>query len=49
MTQPDLAKAHLGYRYRGLDGARRKAARYGKAGAFFAWESADTGDEVTPD
>ena len=49
MTQPDLARAHLGYRYRGLDGARRKAARYGKAGAFFAWESAGTGDEVTPD
>ena len=49
MTQPDLARAHLGYRHRGLDGARRKAARYGKAGAFFAWESAGTGDEVTPD
>jgi kojibiose phosphorylase len=49
MTQPDLARAHLGYRYRGLDGARRKAARYGRAGAFFAWESAGTGDEVTPD
>ncbi len=49
MTQPDLARTHLGYRFRGLDGARRKAARYGRAGAFFAWESADTGDEVTPD
>jgi len=49
MTQPDLARAHLGYRHRGLDGARRKAARYGRAGAFFAWESAGTGDEVTPD
>ena len=49
ITQPDLSRVHLGYRYRGLDGARRKAARYGKAGAFFAWESAGTGDEVTPD
>jgi kojibiose phosphorylase len=49
MTQPDLARAHLGYRFRGLAGARRKAAQYGHAGAFFAWESAGTGDEVTPD
>jgi kojibiose phosphorylase len=49
MTQPDLARAHLGYRYRGLPGARRKATQYGRAGAFFAWESAGTGDEVTPD
>lgn len=49
VTQPDLARAHLGYRYRGLDGARRKAARYGRAGAFYAWESAGTGDEVTPE
>jgi kojibiose phosphorylase len=49
MTQPDLARAHLGYRFRGLTGARRKAAQYGRAGAFFAWESAGTGDEVTPD
>ena len=49
MTQPDLARAHLGYRHRGLAGARRKAAQYGRAGAFCAWESAGTGDEVTPD
>jgi kojibiose phosphorylase len=49
LTQPDRARAHLGYRYRGLPGARRKAAHYGRAGAFFAWESAGTGDEVTPD
>ena len=34
MPQPDLARAHLGYRYRGLEGARRKAARYGRAGVF---------------
>jgi trehalose/maltose hydrolase-like predicted phosphorylase len=49
MTQPDLARAHLGYRYRGLDGARRKAAYYGRSGAFYAWESAGTGDECTPE
>ena len=49
VTQPDLARNHLGYRYRGLAGARRKAAKYGRAGAFYAWESAGTGDEVTPE
>jgi kojibiose phosphorylase len=49
VTLPDLARNHLGYRYRGLDGARRKAKRYGHEGAFYAWESADTGDEVTPE
>ncbi len=49
VTQPDLARTHLGYRYRGLPGARRKAARLGHRGAFYAWESADTGDEVTPE
>ncbi|HEY7563313.1 MAG TPA: hypothetical protein VIA81_00130, partial [Acidimicrobiia bacterium] len=49
VTQPDLARAHLNYRYHGLDGARRKAKRYGREGAFYAWESASTGDEVTPE
>ena len=49
LTQPDLARTHLGYRYRGLEGARRKAAYYGRSGAFYAWESAGTGDECTPE
>lgn len=49
MTQPDLAGAHIGYRYGGLGGARRKATRYGRSGAFYAWESAGTGDECTPE
>lgn len=49
VTQPDLARSHLGYRYQGLDGARRKAKRFGREGAFYAWESAGTGDEVTPE
>lgn len=48
VTQPDLAATHLRYRHRGLTGARRKAARLGHQGAFYAWEAADTGDEVTP-
>ena len=49
VTLPDLARNHLGYRYQGLDGARRKAKLYGREGAFYAWESASTGDEVTPE
>jgi len=47
-TQPALARNLLTYRYHTLDGARRKAQHYGYKGAMFAWESADTGDEVTP-
>lgn len=47
-TQPDLARNLLSYRYHTLNGARRKAAHDGYKGAMFAWESADTGDEVTP-
>lgn len=47
-TQPHVARHLLLYRYRRLEGARRKAARNGYEGAQFPWESADTGDEVTP-
>lgn len=47
-TQPHLARNLLLYRYHTLDGARRKAAGNGLQGAQFAWESAETGDEVTP-
>ena len=47
-TQPAIARNLLNYRYHTLPGARRKAAYYGYKGAMFAWESADTGDEVTP-
>jgi beta-phosphoglucomutase len=47
-TQPQLARNLLSYRYHTLPGARRKAKGYGYPGAVFAWESADTGDEVTP-
>lgn len=47
-TLPQLAKNLLTYRYHTLPGARRKAQGYGYPGAAFAWESADTGDEVTP-
>ncbi|WP_414517346.1 beta-phosphoglucomutase [Nostoc sp. PCC 9305] len=47
-TQPAIARNLLSYRWHTLPGARRKAAHYGYKGAMFAWESADTGDEVTP-
>ncbi len=47
-TQPSLARNMLMYRWHTLQGARRKAAKSGFAGAQYAWESAETGDEVTP-
>jgi kojibiose phosphorylase len=47
-TQPSLARNLLAYRYNTLTGARRKAVARGYEGAMFAWESAYTGDEVTP-
>jgi kojibiose phosphorylase len=47
-TFPEAARALLAYRHRTLPGARRKARALGYAGALYAWESADTGDETTP-
>jgi beta-phosphoglucomutase len=47
-TQPALARNLLTYRYHMLDGARRKAKQAGYEGAMYVWESASTGDEVTP-
>ena len=49
LTQPAIARSLLSYRYHTLAGARRKAAHRGYEGAMFAWESAATGDEVTPE
>jgi 1,2-alpha-glucosylglycerol phosphorylase len=48
-TEPDIARRLLVYRWRTLDGARRKARRLGYEGAFYAWISGDTGDELCPD
>ena len=48
-TEPDIARNLLVYRWRTLDGARRKAKRLGYDGAFYAWISGDTGDELCPD
>ena len=47
-TLPHLARNMLMYRYHTLEGARRKAAGNRFNGAQYAWESAATGDEVTP-
>jgi kojibiose phosphorylase len=47
-THPETARALLAYRHRTLDAARARAAKLGYRGALFAWESADTGEDVTP-
>jgi nigerose phosphorylase len=46
MTEPQVARNLILYRYHTLDGARRKAAEYGFRGAFYAWESQETGDDA---
>ncbi len=43
---PALARNLLLYRYHTLDGARRKAREYGYRGAYYAWESQETGDDA---
>ena len=47
-TWPGAARALLKYRFHTLDAARAKAAAMGWRGALYAWESADTGAEMTP-
>lgn len=47
-TRPQIARNLLSYRWHTLAGARRKANANRYAGAQYAWESAATGDEVTP-
>jgi trehalose/maltose hydrolase-like predicted phosphorylase len=47
-TWPEAARALLLYRFHTLPAARAKAARLGYRGAFYAWESTDTGEESTP-
>ena len=48
-TWPEAARALLMYRYHTLPAARAKARRLGYEGALYAWESADTGEETTPE
>lgn len=45
---PEAARALLLYRHRTLPAARARAAAGGWRGALWAWESADTGEDVTP-
>lgn len=47
-TDPEAARALLMYRVHTLRAARRNARTNGYRGAQFPWESADTGEEVTP-
>ena len=49
LTWPEAARALLMYRFWTIDGARTKATMMGWRGAMYAWESADTGAETTPD
>jgi trehalose/maltose hydrolase-like predicted phosphorylase len=46
---PQAARALLMYRFDTLPSARAKAAQFGFKGALYAWESADTGTETTPE
>jgi trehalose/maltose hydrolase-like predicted phosphorylase len=46
---PEAARALLMYRFHTLPAARAKAAHAGYKGALYAWESADTGEETTPE
>ncbi|HSL44656.1 MAG TPA: glycoside hydrolase family 65 protein [Anaerolineales bacterium] len=47
-TAPEIARNLLNYRYERLPAAREKARANGFEGAQFPWESAGTGEEVTP-
>ncbi len=47
-TAPEIARNLLNYRYERLPAARAKARANGFEGAQFPWESADSGEEVTP-
>jgi trehalose/maltose hydrolase-like predicted phosphorylase len=46
---PEAARSLLMYRFHRLPAARAKAASIGCKGALYAWESADTGAETTPE
>jgi trehalose/maltose hydrolase-like predicted phosphorylase len=46
---PEAARALLMYRFHTLPGARAKAAHFDFRGALYTWESADTGEETTPE
>ncbi|MDB5055403.1 MAG: kojibiose phosphorylase [Bacilli bacterium] len=45
-TNPEIARNLVKYRCHTLGGARLKAQEYGYRGAFYAWESQDTGEDA---
>jgi kojibiose phosphorylase len=45
---PEIARNMLLYRYNTLAGAKKNAQKMGYKGAKYAWESATTGEDVTP-
>lgn len=45
LTFPKIARSLIMYRIKTLNGAIKKAEEYGYSGAFFAWESQETGEE----
>lgn len=47
-TYPSEARRLLEFRYKGLEGARKKARDFGFRGAMFPWEAAKSGEEETP-
>ena len=47
-TMPEVAREIIGYRVGTLPAARRNAENAGLKGAWFAWESAASGEDVTP-
>jgi trehalose/maltose hydrolase-like predicted phosphorylase len=49
LTNPPAARALLLYRHHTLPAARERARKLGYAGALYAWESADSGEDTTPD
>jgi trehalose/maltose hydrolase-like predicted phosphorylase len=46
LALPELARNLVRYRVHTLPGARRKAAGLGHTGAFYAWESQESGDDA---
>jgi len=47
-THPPTARSLLMYRYHTLPAALERARSLGYRGALYAWESTDTGEDVTP-
>ncbi len=47
-VRPEIARLLLSYRWHNLSGAKTKAEANGFCGAQYPWESAATGEEVTP-